>query len=248
MKKSVNHLRRYVILTFENRSFSSYDGLREENRLRSASGFISIFLAFFFFWNIICFSAFAQEEGKGKKEDAESEIIEEEEKFTNYGLISISNKGELSKGRKHVSFNIINNAGRSISNMFGWVYYKGFTKTGEGDTEAKDSAGEKTTENVKKKEDLAGKEKGYILANYPNKGGVCDTGRFHKPGKKAKWRFILKRVVPVDIIPKFLLLVNMNSVFFAKVEVSEPTPPPPEEEGEEEKTKEGEVNPDKPSE
>jgi hypothetical protein len=246
VKKNVNHLSRYVILAFNNRPFSSYDGPRKKNQPRSALGLAAGFLTCLLIWNIIFCTAFAQEEEEkeGKKGDVETEAVEEEEKFTNYGLISISNKGELSKDRKYVAFNIINNAGRSISNLFGWVYrYGGNTAADEGNTEKKETADEKTIESTEGKEGIKEEGKGYVLANYPHKGGVCITGRFHKPGQKAKWRFMLKRVVPEEIeevIPKFLLLVNMNSIFFAKVETTEPTPPPEEEE-EEEITKEGEV-------
>lgn len=158
------------------------------------------------------------QEGKAensKAEDAKDpkkEEAGEKEEFTNFGLVSISNKSELSRDRKYLSFNIINNAGRSIANLFGWVY--------------------------KYEEDETGKKINFALVNYPHKGGVYTLGGFHKPGAKGKWRFILKETVPNEQTPKFILLVNMNSIFFAKVETLEPEITPPSEDGEEEKKKE----------
>lgn len=140
--------------------------------------------------------ALAQEEEKSKPAEEGAEPAGEEEDFTNYGLISISNKFELSKDRRHIAFNILNNTGRSISNLFGWVY--------EFD------------------EDESGKKNKFILRNYPHKGSVCISSRFHKPGKRGKWRFVLKRAVPDDAEHNFLLMVNLNSIFFAKVEPIEP--------------------------
>lgn len=174
----------------------------------------SVFLTCLFFWHIIGLPGHAQEAKPEKNKDAEKEDVETEEKFTNFGLISISNKFELSKDRKHVSFKIINNAGRSIANLFGWVY--------------------------KYEEEATGKKINFVLANYPHKGGAYVLGGFHRPGKMGKWRFILKETVPLEVTPKFLLLVNMNSIFFAKIEVLEPELPLPLEGGEEDKKKEEE--------
>ncbi|MBI5184330.1 MAG: hypothetical protein HZA01_01210 [Nitrospinae bacterium] len=171
----------------------------------------TVFLAALIFWGIMGQPGLAQEEKAENAKAAEDakgpkkEEAGEKEEFTNSGLISISNKSELSKDRQHISFNIINNAGRSIANLFGWVY--------------------------KYEEDEAGRKINFVLANYPHKGGVYTSGGFHKPGGKGKWRFILKEAVPNEQTLKFLLLVNMNSIFFAKVETLEPAITPPAEDG-----------------
>jgi hypothetical protein len=170
-----------------------------------------VFLTCLFFWHIIGVSANAQEAKLENTQEAGKEDAGSEEKFTNSGLIYISNKFELSKDRKHISFKIINNAGRSIANLFGWVY--------------------------KYEQDGTGKKINFALANYPHKSGVYVLGRSHKPGEKGMWRFILKETVPAEATPKFLLLVNMNSIFFAKVEVLEPDLPLPLEGGGEDKKK-----------
>lgn len=137
-------------------------------------------------------------ETRNKEEKAKEKTDEEDtqESFTNYGIISVSNRHELSKGRQHVSFNIINNSGRSITNLFGWVY--------------------------RYEEGESGKKTNYALVNFPHKGGVGENIMSHKPGRKAKWRFLLKRAIPQEENPPFLLLVNMNSIFFAKTETIEP--------------------------
>lgn len=157
------------------------------------------FLTAFFILHSGGFPAKAQtSEAQNKKEGKQEEKGDEEvqESFANYGIISVSNRHELSKDRQHVSFNIINNSGRSITNLFGWVY--------------------------RYEEGEAGKKTNYVLVNFPHKGGVGENIMSHKPGRKAKWRFLLKRAVPQEENPPFLLLVNMNSIFFAKTETIEP--------------------------
>lgn len=193
---------------------------------------VIIFLASLIFWGIIGVPSFAIGEkaesasATGNAKEPKKEADGENEEFTNFGLISISTKSELSRDRKYISFNIKNNAGRSIANLFGWVY--------------------------KYEEDEAGKKINFVLFNYPHKGGVCALGGFHKPGAKGKWRFILKEAVPSEQTPKFLLLVNMNSIFFAKVETLEPEIMPPAEvveenkKNDEEKKKMPEKNVEKP--
>lgn len=182
----------------------------------------TVFLASLIFWGIMGQPGLAQEEKaeSAKAEDSKdpkNEETGEKEEFTSFGFISISNKSELSKDRQHISFNVINNAGRSIANLFGWVY--------------------------KYEEDETGRKINFVLANYPHKGGVYVLGGFHKPGGKGKWRFILKEAAQNEQNLKFVLLVNMNSIFFAKVETLEPEITPPSEDGGE-KGKEGEKKKD----
>ncbi len=161
------------------------------------------FIAFLIAWLVMASPLLAKE---GEKEEPVAEEGEKDGKFTNYGLISISDKHVLLPDRKHVAFKIINNTGRSISNIFGWVYQY--------------------------EEDDTGKKINFVLVNYPHKSAMCGAGRFHKPGKKVKWIFLLQNRVPEDLQPKYLVLVNMKSIFFARVEMPEPAPSKPSEEEE----------------
>ncbi|MFQ5444352.1 MAG: hypothetical protein ACE5EK_07030 [Nitrospinales bacterium] len=113
--------------------------------------------------------------------------------FINLGLISFSPKYKLAENGNHIIFRIRNNSGRSISNIFGWVY--SFTK-------GKD-----------------GKGTDFRLVNNPHKGGMIVKGGPHIPGKIIEWRFLLtEKILPEETKREFTLRVSQKSIFFMRLE------------------------------
>lgn len=115
------------------------------------------------------------------------------EEFIPLGLISFSTKYQLAEDGRFIIFTIRNNAGRTINNIYGWVY-----RYRKGDDEK--------PENV-------------LLVNNPHRGGVIVKGRPHSPGKLADWRFpLFKRVQEKDKENRFTLRVSPKSLFYSNIE------------------------------
>ena len=124
----------------------------------------------------------------------------EEADFVSLGLISYSPDYVLSKDYDFIVFKIKNLSGRTITEIFGWVY--------------------------RSLEDAGGEPNGVLLANNPHRGGTIVKGQPHRPGTIAQWRFPL---LPSDPPPSskdtYFLRVSPKGIFFARVE---PPSPPPE--------------------
>jgi hypothetical protein len=127
----------------------------------------------------LCFQVYGQEE--------------KNEKFTNIGVIAISNKYTLPKNRRAIIFRIKNNTTRSISQIFGKVFMI--------DKEATDPKNK------------------LLLTNNPNKGGNILKGSPHLPGTIAEWNFVLARKPPLSNQNiRYTLQVHPRSIFFSNVE------------------------------
>lgn len=116
-----------------------------------------------------------------------------EEKFVNLGLISISDLYSLPSQTNTIVFRIKNNASRTISQIYGWVYM--YDKVADG------------------------KGANFILMNNPHRGGNIIKGTPHRPGKIAEWSFPLVRepfIANQEI--DYSLRVHPRSIFFATIE------------------------------
>jgi len=119
---------------------------------------------------------------------------DEEEKFINIGLLGVSTKYTIPATTNTIVFRIKNNATRTISQIYGWVY------------------------RYDKEPD--GKGKNFVLLNNPHKGGNIIKGNPHRPGTVSEWSFPLVRKAspPSDVI-EYTLRVHSRSIFFANIEV-----------------------------
>jgi hypothetical protein len=124
------------------------------------------------------------------------------EKFSNLGLIGVSNLFSLPEQTNNIVFRIKNNSSRTISHIFGWVYQFDKTANGQG--------------------------KNYLLLNNPHKGGNIVKGNPHRPGTVSEWSFPLVRepfIANQEI--DYTLRVHSRSIFFASIESgSKPVPNP----------------------
>ncbi len=117
-----------------------------------------------------------------------------QEKFVNVGLISISNQYTLPSKTNTIVFRIKNNAARTISQIYGWVYMYDKGAGGQG--------------------------KNFVLLNNPHKGGNIIKGNPHMPGTISEWSFPLVREPFIaDQEVAYTLRVHSRSIFFANVEV-----------------------------
>jgi hypothetical protein len=116
-----------------------------------------------------------------------------EEKFVNIGLISISDLYKIPSKTNTIVFRIKNNAARTISQLYGWVYK--FDKGPDG------------------------KGSNYVLLNNPNKGGNIIKGKPHRPGTISDWSFsLVRKASSTDQATAFTLRVHTRSIFFATIE------------------------------
>ena len=116
-----------------------------------------------------------------------------DEKFVNLGLISISDLHTLPPKANTIVFRIKNNASRTISQIYGWVYM--YDKI------------------------AGGKRINFVLMNNPHKGGNITKGAPHRPGTIAEWSFPLVRepfIANEEI--DYSLRVHPRSIFFARIE------------------------------
>ena len=124
------------------------------------------------------------------------------EKFSNLGLIGVSNLFTLPEKTNTIVFRIRNNSSRTISHIFGWVYQYDKTANGKGSN--------------------------YLLLNNPHKGGNIIKGKPHRPGTVSEWSFPLVRepfIANQEI--DYTLRVHSRSIFFANVESgNKPIPDP----------------------
>ena len=124
---------------------------------------------------------------------AQDEDEDVEEKFVNLGLISISDLFTLPSQTNTIVFRIRNNASRTISQIFGWVYMYDKVANSRGDN--------------------------FVLMNNPHRGGNILKGTPHRPGTIAEWSFPLVRepfIANQDI--GYSLRVHPRSIFFATIE------------------------------
>lgn len=115
------------------------------------------------------------------------------EKFVNLGLISISDLYTLPSETNSIVFRIKNNASRTISQIYGWVYM--YDKGPEG------------------------KGTNFVLLNNPHRGGTIIKGTPHRPGTISEWSFPLVRepfIANQEI--EYTLRVHTRSIFFANIE------------------------------
>ena len=115
------------------------------------------------------------------------------ERFVNFGLISISDLYTLPSKTNTIVFRIKNNAARTISQMYGWVYM--YDKGADG------------------------KGTNFVLMNNPHRGGNIIKGTPHRPGAIAEWSFPLVRepfIANQEI--DYTLRVHTRSIFFASIE------------------------------
>lgn len=115
------------------------------------------------------------------------------EKFVNLGLISISDLYTLPSETNSIVFRIKNNASRTISQIYGWVYM--YDKGPEG------------------------KGTNFVLLNNPHRGGTIIKGTPHRPGTISEWSFPLVRepfIANQEI--EYTLRVHTRSIFFASIE------------------------------
>jgi hypothetical protein len=124
------------------------------------------------------------------------------ESFVNSGLISISDLYTLPSKTKTIVFRIKNNAARTISQIYGWVYM--YNKGSDG------------------------KESNFILLNNPHRGGNIIKGKPHRPRRISEWSFPLLREAVIDNEEiGYTLRVHTRSIFFASIEpINEPDTKP----------------------
>jgi hypothetical protein len=124
------------------------------------------------------------------------------ESFVNSGLISISDLYTLPSKTNTIVFRIKNNAARTISQIYGWVY-----KYNKGSD---------------------GKESNFILLNNPHRGGNIIKGKPHRPRRISEWSFPLLREAVIDNEEiGYTLRVHTRSIFFASIEpINEPDTKP----------------------
>ena len=115
------------------------------------------------------------------------------ESFVNSGLISISDLYTLPSKTNTIVFRIKNNAARTISQIYGWVYM--YNKGSDG------------------------KESNFILLNNPHRGGNIIKGKPHRPRRISEWSFPLLREAVIDNEEiGYTLRVHTRSIFFASIE------------------------------
>ena len=131
------------------------------------------------------------EVGFGQTPAPQTEATSEEnsENFSNLGYISFSDKYTISKNAKNIVFRIRNNATRSISKIYAWVY------------------------EVSKEEGTA-----YRLVNNPNQGGLPVKGGVHAPGTIVDWRFPLTAADQNKTEVEYTLRASHRSIFFTNLE------------------------------
>ena len=143
---------------------------------------IYIFLFILIFWLVLALYvelAIAQED--------------ENEKFANAGLISISNKYNLSEKTNTIIFRIKNNTTRTIKQIYGWIYIH--------------------------KQNPEDKGNSFTLANNPHRGGNIIKGQPHSPGTISEWSFpLLNRHSKESQQMKYSLRVHPRSIFFSRLE------------------------------
>jgi hypothetical protein len=124
------------------------------------------------------------------------------ESFVNSGLISISDLYTLPSKTNTIVFRIKNNAARTISQIYGWVYM--YNKGSDG------------------------KESNFILLNNPHRGGNIIKGKPHRPRRISEWSFPLLREAVIDNGEiGYTLRVHTRSIFFARIEpINEPDTEP----------------------
>jgi hypothetical protein len=115
------------------------------------------------------------------------------ERFVNLGLISISDLYTLPPKTNTIVFRIKNNAARTISQIYGWVYM--YDKGADG------------------------KGTNFVLLNNPHRGGNIIKGTPHRPGAISEWSFPLVRepfIANQEL--DYTLRVHTRSIFFASIE------------------------------
>ena len=75
--------------------------------------------------------------------------------FTNLGIISVSRNYTIAEDYSHIIFQIRNNSGRTIHNIYGWVYRYNQAPNG--------------------------KPFNFVLVNNPHQGGIVVGGKSHRP-------------------------------------------------------------------
>jgi hypothetical protein len=115
------------------------------------------------------------------------------ENFVNSGLISISDLYTLPSETNTIVFRIKNNAARTISQIYGWVYM--YEKGSDG------------------------KGTNFILLNNPHRGGNIIKGNPHQPRRISEWSFpLLRKANIANKEISYTLRVHNRSIFFASIE------------------------------
>lgn len=118
---------------------------------------------------------------------------DDEEKFVNLGLISISNKHTIPSKTNTIVFRIKNNAARTISQIYGWVYMYEKGPDGKGTN--------------------------FVLLNNPHRGGNITKGAPHRPGAISEWSFpLVREPSSANQEIDYTLRVHTRSIFFASIE------------------------------
>jgi hypothetical protein len=116
-----------------------------------------------------------------------------EESFVNSGLISISDLYTLPTKTNTIVFRIKNNAARTISQIYGWVYMYDKGSDGKGTN--------------------------FVLLNNPHRGGNIIKGTPHRPRKISEWSFPLMREANIESQEiGYTLRVHTRSIYFASIE------------------------------
>ncbi|QPJ65599.1 MAG: hypothetical protein G3M78_09415 [Candidatus Nitrohelix vancouverensis] len=142
----------------------------------------------FLFAAIACLSALPVDAQTGNADDKD---------WVSLGLISYDKKYRIRPGDDFIIFNIQNNASKTITNLYAWIY--------------------------KYQEDDEGKPGKFLLVNNPHRGGTIINRVPHRPGSRTEWRFPLMRGnAPQDPKGLFTLRASPKSILFAKTEPPRP--------------------------
>ena len=149
--------------------------------------FLIIFLGFSYFIPIAVWSQSTDLLNAGKENSSDYS-----DEFVNLGYISVSKKYVIAPNAKSITYKIRNNATRSISRMYVWIY------------------------EVEKKEE--NETPIYRLVNNPNKGGLPVKGSAHPSGKIEDWKFPLTAAVKGKTNVEYDFRISHRSIFFTNLE------------------------------
>lgn len=121
----------------------------------------------------------------------------EEQGFYDYGFLAVSIGYRLTNDNDRIIYKIMNNTGRSIDSVYGWVY------------------------RIEKDENSEFGRK--VLVNNPNSSGMLISKSPQKPSTLGTWAFALKKKSSSQNA-QYMLNVNQRSVFYAPFEFPESRP------------------------
>lgn len=114
---------------------------------------------------------------------------ETDQEYVNLGNIAFSKDYQVAADRSFIIFTIKNQAFRTLSQIFGWVYLY-------------------QTEDDKN-------PVSFQLMNNPHQSATLIEGGPHRPGATAQWRFLFKKIIPGNPKQKFTLRVSPKSIYYS---------------------------------